>query len=273
MKAPLAISESEFDAEVVAASAVQPVLVDFWAPWCGPCRMLGPVLDSLAAETAGRLKVVKLNTDEAPAIAGRYQIRSIPAVKLFRNGEVVAEFVGAQPLSAVRKFVAPHLARDATSPLEQARRLVASGAWAEAAVALRALLEASPDDPEVSIELARTLAMSGDHAGAETLLSRLPPVQQSEPEVKAVRALAYFARLAGSPDETDLIQTARVQAARNLLHGRAAEGLATLFEAAERNRRFASGQGRQDLLQAFELAAGDAALLASSRRRLAALLH
>lgn len=264
-------NEHNFQEQVL--DAPMPVLVDFWAPWCGPCRMLGPVLDALAAETAGRLKVVKLNTDEAPGVAGRYQIRSIPAVKLFRNGQVVAEFVGAQPLAAVRKFVAPHLPHDATSPLEQARRLIASGALAEAAAALRALLDASPDDPELSIELARTLALSGDHTGAETLLSRLPPVQQSEPEVKAVRALAHFARLAGSPDETDAIQTARVHAARNLLHGRIPEGVATLFEAAERNRRYASGQGRQDLLHAFELAAGDATLLASSRRRLAALLH
>jgi putative thioredoxin len=273
MNSTLAITESQFDAEVIDASARQPVLVDFWAPWCGPCRMLAPVLDSLAAETAGRLKVVKLNTDEAPGVAGRYQIRSIPAVKLFRDGGVVAEFVGAQPLSAVRAFVAPHLPRDPGSPLEQARQFAASGALDQAVAALRALRATAPADPEVAVELARALALSGDPAEAEALLGALPPVQQSEPAVKAARALAHFARVAASPDETDLIQTARVQAARNLLHGRVPEGLSMLFEAAERNRRFAAGQGREDLLKAFELASGDAPLLAASRRRLAGLLH
>ena len=273
MNAPLAITEAEFDAEVIRASSDQPVLVDFWAPWCGPCRTLGPVLDALAGETAGRLKVVKLNTDEAPAIAGRYQIRSIPAVKLFRDGRVVAEFVGAQPLSAVRAFVAPHLPRDPGSPLEAARQLIATGGFAEALTLLRDLQAVSPTDPDVTVELARVLALSGDPVEAESVLGRLPPAQQSEPAVKAARALAHFSRLVGSPDETDLIQTARVQAARNLLRGRVAEGLATLFEAAERNRRFAAGQGRADLLQAFELASADPALLTTARRRLAALLH
>ena len=269
----LAISESEFESEVIAASSTQPVLVDFWAPWCGPCRMLGPVLDTLAAETAGRLRVVKLNTDEAPGVAGRYQIRSIPAVKLFRNGAVVAEFVGAQPLSAVRAFVAPHLQRDPSSPLERARQLAAAGAQADALPLLLELHAAAPEDAEVGVELARARALAGEPAEAEAVLRRLPPVAQSEPAVRAARALAHFARIAASPDETDLIQNARVQAARNLLRGRSADGVATLLDAAERNRRYATGQGREDLLQAFILAAGDATLLATARRRLAALLH
>lgn len=273
MQETIPVTDENFASEVLAASAEVPVLVDFWAPWCGPCRMLGPVLDNLARETVGRLKVVKLNTDEEPDTATRYQIRSIPAVKLFRNGAVIAEFVGAQPLSAVRAFVEPHLPRDAESGLEQARALRAEGAYGKAIDALRALRAARPDDTAVAIELAQLSALTGAADEAEALLGSLSPPLQSESPVKAGYALAHFARLAAAPDETDVIQTARVAAARQLLRGEVAAGIAGLFAAAERNRRFASGQGRSDLLKAFDLAQPDDPVLPASRRRLAALLH
>jgi putative thioredoxin len=200
--------------------------------------MLGPVLDQLAASTPG-VKVVKLNTDEEPEVAGAYAIRSIPAVKLFKNGQVVDEFVGAQPLGAVKSFVAAHLPKQSDPRLEEATRLI----------------------------------MSGDASAAEKILDALPPVMQSESEVKALRAKLYFARIALSPDETDSIQSARVAAARYLLKDDWRSGVDSLFTAAERNRRYATGAGRDDLLKAFDLNTADELALASARRRLAALLH
>ena len=200
--------------------------------------MLGPVLDQLAASTPG-VKVVKLNTDDEPEVAGAYAIRSIPAVKLFKNGQVVDEFVGAQPLGAVKSFVAAHLPKQSDPRLEEATRLI----------------------------------MSGDASAAEKILDALPPVMQSESEVKALRAKLYFARIALSPDETDSIQSARVAAARYLLKDDWRSGVDSLFTAAERNRRYATGAGRDDLLKAFDLNTADELALASARRRLAALLH
>jgi len=233
-----AVTSASFHAEVIAASNTTPVLVDFWAPWCGPCRALAPVLEQLARELAV-IKIVKLNTDEESEIAGRYAIRSIPAVKLFKNGVVVDEFVGAQPLGAIKTFLQKHL----------------------------------PQQLDPRVQQAEDLVMQGEPKAAVAQLDALPPAMQSEPEVKRVRALAHFASIALSPDETDTIQSARVAAARHLLKNDWSTGVEMLFGAAERNRRYARDTGKDDLLRAFELASNQESALTAARRRLASLLN
>jgi thioredoxin 1 len=107
MSAATEVNEQNFQKEVLDADL--PVLVDFWAPWCGPCRMVGPVVDELAQEYAGKLKVVKVNTDEAPGVAGQYNIMSIPTLMIFKNGERVDQIIGALPKQAIAAKVQPHL--------------------------------------------------------------------------------------------------------------------------------------------------------------------
>ena len=266
------VTSATFQRAVIEQSRLEPVLVDFWAPWCGPCRTLGPVLDQLAAETPG-LTVVKLNTDEEASIATQYAIRSIPAVKLFRDGRVVDEFVGAQPLGAVREFVRRHLPKGSDSELQAARSLRAAGQLTAALAKLHTLHAAEPADDALAAELAECLGLNGDPAAGRTLLQSRSPQAQSSPAMKHAYATLHFVQVALSPDETDAIQSARVGAARELLRDRHREGIELLLTAAARNRRYATDAGKTDLLEAFALAAADEVLVASARRRLAALLH
>jgi len=238
MSQVLTVATDSFRQLVIEASHQKPVLVDFWAPWCGPCRMLGPVLEQLAAELPD-VTIVKLNTDEEPEIASAYAIRSIPAVKLFKNGVVADEFVGAQPLGAIRAFLQKHL----------------------------------PQNTDPRLTAALQLVMQGSIDEATKQLDALPPALQSEPEVKRVRALAYFARIALSPDETDAIQSARVAAARYLLKGDWSAGIEALFAAASRNRRYAREAGKDDLLRAFEVGHDREQDVTAARRRLASLIN
>jgi putative thioredoxin len=157
------VFESNFQTAVIERSRAVPVVVDFWADWCGPCRQLGPVLEKAAAARAGKVDLVKLDVDANPNLARTFGIQSIPAVKAFRDGQVAAEFVGAQPPASVERFF------DSLIP-SQADELVAAGDEAS----LRRAVELAPSRADAAVPLARILHGRGDADGALELVRRVP---------------------------------------------------------------------------------------------------
>jgi putative thioredoxin len=159
---PVDVTEATFDADVLQRSHELPVVVDFWAEWCGPCRALTPVLEKAVADRAGKVELVKVDTDANPRVAAAFRIQGIPAVKAFKDGRVVSEFVGAQPKPAVERFL------DGLLPSE-ADALVAAGGEGE----LRRALELEPGRADAAVALARLLADRGDREAALKVLGNV----------------------------------------------------------------------------------------------------
>jgi putative thioredoxin len=167
------VTEADFEAAVLERSLQVPVLLDCWAPWCGPCRALGPVLEKLARESGGRFVLAKINTDKAPRVSAALQIRSIPLVVLFIDGQPVDQFLGALPEGEVRAFLDRHL-KEAMSPVDALRAEAAELGDDQAVTLLRRALAAAPGHRDVTLDLAERLISLGKLVEARKLLGGVP---------------------------------------------------------------------------------------------------
>jgi putative thioredoxin len=280
-------SERNFQVDVLDASREQPVLVDFWAPWCAPCRALGPALEKVEADYGGRFKLVKINSDENPELAAQFNVRGIPAVFAVVDGKVAASFVGAQPESAVRAFVDQLLPNPSEIERRKAAQLAAGGDHAGALAALRAALVLAPANDEARFDLAELLIDGGTAEGwqeAADTLAGLSRPNQNVPRAATLRTRLDSAKRAGGLPTAEALH-ARIAAAPGDLATRLdlanlyiaqreyAPALEQLLAIVERDRAFGDDVGRKTMLAVFEMAAGDPALVGLYRRKLAAALN
>ena len=277
-------TDASFMADVVEASKTTPVIVDFWATWCGPCRQLGPALEKAVTAAKGAVKLVKVDIDKNPAYAGQLRVQSIPAVFAFVDGRPVDGFMGALPDSQVKAFVDRLAKKNGGSPidelLELARESLELGDTGGAAQAYAQALQMDPQNAKAIGGMARLYQQGGDLERAREVLEMAPP-DARDPDIDSVRAALALAEAA--PSETAEFERriaadaedheARVEYAKALAaSGRMAEAVDQLVESIRRDRAWNDEAARKQLLTIFEAAGPMSEVAKQGRRKLSAIL-
>ena len=275
------VNEENFEAAVLERSSEVPVLVDFWAEWCGPCKTLGPVLEKLADEYAGGFVLAKLNVDENPNLAGMFNIQGIPAVKLFRDGDLASEFTGALPEPMLREFLTKFLPTAGDQQAQAAMALEAEGQMAEAKSAYEAILAADANHGQALLGMARMAMNGGDNAAALEYLDRISLVADERKE--AERMIARLNLQAGGAQNEAVLREKIASDPNNIeprfdlaqtLAGveKYDEALSEFLQVVKADRKFKDDGARKAMIQIFEVLGPDDPLTDKYRSELAAVL-
>ena len=279
------VNQHNFAAVVVENSQRVPVLVDFWADWCQPCKTLTPLLSKLAQEYRGGFILAEVNADAEKALAGHFQVRSLPTVIVVWQGQIVDQMVGVQPESAYREMIDSLRAdHPGAQVLEQVDALWQHGRQKQAVELLREALKQEPDRVELKVALADKLLQLDRGEEARTLLQSLPAEERNRPPASGLLARLQFADLAqGAPALAKLEVQVRAKpddyaarrqlAARYVLAGNYEAALEQFMDILRRNPQFEDGAGRKGLIAIFEMLGNENPLVITYRRRLFSLLH
>ena len=276
---------ASFAADVIAESARQPVLVDFWAPWCEPCKRLAPVLEKIVKAAAGKVKLVKMNIDEQPDIPARLGVRSIPSIIAFQRGQPIDGFMGALPEGEIKGFIERLVGPldDTADRLAEADALAAAGESNRAAEIYRAVIAANPGEPAANAGLAKLLIAAGELESAKRVLAAVgASAEQDSAIVAAQAALGLAEQAAGLGDSLELAQKIAAnpddhQARFDLAillnsQNRRAEAADALVEIIKHDRAWNDDGARKQLLQFFEAWGFTDPVTIAARRKLSALL-
>jgi putative thioredoxin len=275
-----------FEKDVIEASTLAPVLIDFWAPWCGPCKTLGPMLEKLEAEYGGKWKLAKVNVDENQELAAHFQVRSIPHVVAFADGRPVDQFIGVLPEGQLRQFIDGLIPDAAATERQAAQEALAEGRREDAYDALKAALAYDPGFDDARMDLIELLLADNrtDEAHKEAELLSPKVTQGIDPRYNAIKTRldaldaaadlpptgALEAQVAAHPEDLE----ARFDLANALIaHRKYADALEHLLEIVKRDRTFREDVGRKTMLSVFDLAAHQPQLVTEWRRKLSATLN
>jgi putative thioredoxin len=276
------VSEENFEAEVLERSNAVPVLVDFWAPWCGPCKVLGPLLEKLAAEYAGEFLLAKVNVDENQGLASVFGIQGIPAVKLFKDGDLASEFTGALPEPMVREFLSKFLPSAADKQAEQAAELEAEGKISEAKALYQAILESDPNHAGSLLGMGRLALAEGNQDAALSYLDKISEVAGERQE--ADRLLARLKLQSGAAAQNEAVLREKVKSEPNNIAARFElaqalagvekyeEALNEFLNIVKADRTFQDDGARKAMIQIFEVLGSENPLTDKYRSELAKVL-
>jgi len=278
------VTEQNFASQVIEASHLQPVLVDFWATWCGPCQSLMPILEQLAQSYQGKFLLAKVEIDSQQGLANQFGVRSVPTVKLVKNGQIVDEFTGALPESQIRTFLDKHIENESDQLMQQALTLYQQGEREAALSQMGQILQAHPDNLNNKLVYTNILLREQHTDEAKKWLDNLSAEAGDNPQVQAMQAQLEFIHIVDNAPDMATVQQqvaddpgnseARYQlSAHAILQGQFDIAFEQLLEVVKRDRQFQDDAGRKALLKLFNLLGDSHELVSSYRRKLALALN